>query len=252
MVVRIPSRHQSDGMCMSAPATLMRVVTSPEKYVPKHRAPGAHKRKRDPWGALRTSARSSVALTGIAAVATAGVVGVGVFSSDDDRTSDTSLTAGAATGTAATAEVSHATAKHLADRERSASRSDRRGAKDPVKAAALSTSVGVVTAHTREVSLEDPRGIARALLADFGFADSQFGCLDRLWTKESNWRWNADNPSSSAYGIPQALPGSKMSSAGADWATNPETQIKWGLGYIKARYGTPCAAWAHSQRVGWY
>lgn len=223
-------------------------MTTPEKYVPRHRAPGAHKRKRDPWGALRTSARASVALTGIAAVATAGVVGVGVFTTSDD---EPSLTAGESTGSRA-GTVSAATAERLADRDQSVSRSDRRQAKDPAKAAALSTAVGVVTTHSREVSLEDPRGIARALLPDFGFADSQFNCLDMLWIRESNWRWNADNPSSSAYGIPQALPGSKMSTAGADWETNPETQIKWGLGYIKGRYGNPCAAWGHSQRAGWY
>jgi hypothetical protein len=73
-----------------------------------------------------------------------------------------------------------------------------------------------------------------------------------LWNKESGWRVNAYNSGSGAYGIPQALPGSKMASAGADWQTNAATQIKWGLGYIKGRYGTPCGAWGHSQSVGWY
>lgn len=226
-------------------------MTKPEKYVPKHRAPGAHKRKRDPWGALRTSARSSVALTSIAAaaaIATAGTVGVGVLTGGED---ETTLTAGNATGKA-TGTVAAATAERLADRDEPVSRSDRRAKKDPVKAAALSTESGVVTTHSREVSMEDPRAMARALLPEFGFADSQFNCLDMLWIRESNWRWDADNPTSSAHGIPQALPGSKMATAGADWETNPETQIKWGLGYIKNRYGSPCAAWGHSQRVGWY
>ena len=65
------------------------------------------------------------------------------------------------------------------------------------------------------------------------------------------WRVNAAN-SSGAYGIPQALPGSKMASAGADWQTNPATQIAWGLGYIAGRYGTPCGAWDHSESNGWY
>ncbi|HYH34650.1 MAG TPA: lytic transglycosylase domain-containing protein, partial [Nocardioides sp.] len=73
-----------------------------------------------------------------------------------------------------------------------------------------------------------------------------------LYTRESNWTWNADNPTSSAYGIPQALPGEKMASAGADWETNPVTQIRWGLGYIQDRYGSPCGAWAHSESHGWY
>jgi len=94
--------------------------------------------------------------------------------------------------------------------------------------------------------------IARNMLPDFGFGDDQFGCLVNLWNHESGWRVNAQNRSSGAYGIPQSLPGSKMSSAGSDWRTNPATQIKWGLGYIKGRYGTPCGAWGHFQSKGWY
>ena len=74
----------------------------------------------------------------------------------------------------------------------------------------------------------------------------------QLWTRESNWNVYADNPSSSAYGIPQALPGSKMASAGPDWENNAVTQIKWGLGYIQDRYGSPCAAWGHSESHGFY
>jgi len=89
------------------------------------------------------------------------------------------------------------------------------------------------------------------MLASFGFASSQWGCLDNLWNRESGWVYNAEN-ASGAYGIPQALPGSKMASAGADWLTNPTTQIKWGLGYIKSIYGTPCGAWDHEEADGWY
>jgi hypothetical protein len=98
----------------------------------------------------------------------------------------------------------------------------------------------------------DPRGLARTLVADRGWSSEQFDCLDSLWTKESDWRWDADNPTSSAYGIPQALPGSKMSTAGSDWETNPATQIRWGLGYIDDVYGTPCSAWSHSKSNNWY
>lgn len=82
--------------------------------------------------------------------------------------------------------------------------------------------------------------------------DAEWGCLEKLWQKESGWNERAMNRYSGAYGIPQSLPGAKMASAGADWQTNPATQIKWGLDYIKGRYGSPCNAWAHSQRVGWY
>ena len=98
----------------------------------------------------------------------------------------------------------------------------------------------------------DPKAVGRLLAADRGWGDGQFACLDSLWTKESRWRWNANNGSSGAYGIPQSLPGSKMSSFGSDWATNPVTQIKWGLQYISGRYGTPCGAWAQSQATNWY
>jgi hypothetical protein len=82
--------------------------------------------------------------------------------------------------------------------------------------------------------------------------DAEWGCLEKLWQKESGWNERAMNRYSGAYGIPQSLPGSKMASAGPDWQTNPATQIKWGLGYIKGRYGTPCGAWGHSQARGWY
>ncbi len=101
----------------------------------------------------------------------------------------------------------------------------------------------------------DP-GSAQAYAADAiaarGWSSSEFDCLVALWNKESGWRVNAYNASSGAYGIPQALPGSKMASAGADWETNPATQIEWGLGYIQGRYDAPCGAWAHSQAHGWY
>jgi hypothetical protein len=90
------------------------------------------------------------------------------------------------------------------------------------------------------------------MMSSFGFdPKTQFGCLDNLWTRESGWRYNAEN-ASGAYGIPQALPGSKMASSGADWQTNPATQINWGLGYIKSTYGTPCNAWAFWQANGYY
>lgn len=103
-----------------------------------------------------------------------------------------------------------------------------------------------------ELIASNPRSAARAMAAARGWGGSQFSCLESLWTKESGWKHTADNPSSSAYGIPQALPGSKMASAGSDWRTNPVTQIRWGLGYIAGSYGTPCSAWRHSQANNWY
>ena len=97
-----------------------------------------------------------------------------------------------------------------------------------------------------------PKEVAMNLLPDHGWGESQFSCLEKLWNKESRWRVDADNPSSSAYGIPQALPGNRMAAYGSDWRTNPVTQIKWGLDYIENTYGSPCSAWGHSQVKGWY
>jgi len=93
---------------------------------------------------------------------------------------------------------------------------------------------------------------AYGAVAARGWGEEQYNCLVSLWQKESGWRVNAQNSSSGAYGIPQSLPGSKMATAGADWATNAGTQIEWGLGYISGRYGTPCGAWEKSQASGWY
>jgi hypothetical protein len=95
------------------------------------------------------------------------------------------------------------------------------------------------------------QAIAHGMVLDRGWGEDQYSCLVALWNRESHWNVYAYNPSG-AYGIPQALPGSKMASAGADWQTNPATQITWGLGYITARYGTPCGAWSASQAKGWY
>jgi hypothetical protein len=97
----------------------------------------------------------------------------------------------------------------------------------------------------------NPQQIAAAMLGSYGWSSSQFGCLVSLWNAESGWNVYASNPSG-AYGIPQALPGSKMASAGPDWQSDPTTQIRWGLGYIKSLYGSPCGAWSHEEATGWY
>lgn len=103
-----------------------------------------------------------------------------------------------------------------------------------------------------DVSPGSNRALGFQLMIGFGFAQDQWPYLDALWTRESGWNELADNPTSSAYGIPQSLPGTKMAVVGPDWRTNPDTQIRWGLAYIAARYGNPQGAWAHSQRFGWY
>jgi hypothetical protein len=95
--------------------------------------------------------------------------------------------------------------------------------------------------------------IAYDMLPSFGFSQSsQWSCLEQLWQRESSWNYQAQNPDGGAYGIPQAWPASDMASAGADYLTNPATQIRWGLGYISQRYGTPCGAWDFELANHWY
>jgi hypothetical protein len=103
------------------------------------------------------------------------------------------------------------------------------------------------TPAARPAPQGDPREYARSQLGD-----TQFSCLDAIWSRESDWDPTALNPSSGAYGIPQALPASKMASAGEDWHSNAVTQIRWGISYIHSRYGTPCSAWSFWQSHHWY
>jgi hypothetical protein len=119
----------------------------------------------------------------------------------------------------------------------------------------FTTSEVFVAPTAPAAGIPDPgtaQAIAWQMLQGIGWGQDQFNCLVALWDRESHWNVYAHNTSSGAYGIPQALPGDKMASAGADWATNPATQITWGISYISGRYGTPCGAWAHSEENGWY
>lgn len=207
-----------------------------ETYVPKHRGASARP-------AVKKGLKRGILFSGIAVAATGVAVSSGLVL--DDAEPDSASTAlASAQLTVEPVDVSGRTVD--------VSRSDRRAPVDQTKARALLQDSGGQLTRTRDLARDDPRDVARAMLAEFGWGQSQFGCLDSLWTRESNWNPRADNPSSSAYGIPQALPGSKMSAAGPDWEHNPETQIRWGLGYIQGRYGSPCGAWGHSQSRGWY
>ncbi|ASW56682.1 hypothetical protein CIK06_24775 [Plantactinospora sp. KBS50] len=134
--------------------------------------------------------------------------------------------------------------------KRAADAVSRREDREKAKAAAAKPYTGPIPESCNEYSGVKQTGCA--ILLDTGFDIDQMPCLDKLWTKESHWNYKASNASTGAYGIPQAVPGSKMASVADDWQTNPATQIKWGLGYIKGRYGTPCGAWSHSQSSGWY
>lgn len=125
-------------------------------------------------------------------------------------------------------------------------------AADDAAAAAAAQAAAAAAALASANTVDGAKATARQLASSqYSWGDSQFSCLDSLWTKESGWNYQAYNPSG-ATGIPQALPGSKMASAGGDWQTNAATQIAWGLGYISSVYGTPCSAWSHSQATNWY
>ncbi|MCO6006667.1 lytic transglycosylase domain-containing protein [Actinoallomurus purpureus] len=149
--------------------------------------------------------------------------------------------------------------KELKSRALRAARSEKdrpkllaKGEPVPTKTPTTSPSSGTGGGGGDAVPAGEAQTIARNMLSSFGWSpSSQFSCLVSLWNRESGWRVHAAN-ASGAYGIPQALPGSKMSSAGPDWQNDATTQIKWGLGYIKSRYSTPCGAWGHSQSTGWY
>lgn len=115
------------------------------------------------------------------------------------------------------------------------------------RSAAVARNQGAATASAAEA-----QAYARERCAAYGWSESDYYCLVALWNKESHWNMYAQNRNSGAYGIPQALPGSKMASAGSDYLTNYQTQVNWGLNYIKGRYGNPTVALNHSQRTGWY
>jgi hypothetical protein len=210
----------------------------PEKYAPKHRSA--------PPRRVRTGARNAVYFSGVAVVATGISVSAGVSAKDVPGADGALIKLSAGNG-----QVS---ASDLAAREQSASRSsgDRRQQADSLKAEALTDATGVAKTHTEDLTKADPRTLARALMPLYGLATSEFGCVYNIWNQESHWNVHADNPYSSAYGIPQALPGSKMASAGPDWQNSAETQIRWGLNYIAERYGSACAAWSFKQSHGWY
>ena len=214
-----------------------------DSHAAKHRStPSA------PWHArLRRRVRVVAITTGLAAAATGLAVSTGVFAQPLELD-------GAAAALSSTTTAKNLSQDELAEREERASRStdDRRPEADRSKARALSNASGVAQTKSEDLSDADPRAIARALMPQFGMSSSEFDCLDNIWSQESGWNVHADNPTSSAYGIPQALPGSKMSSAGPNWEDNAETQIRWGLGYIRDRYGSACSAWSYKQGAGWY
>ena len=214
-----------------------------DKHAAKHRSLPV-----TPWHTrLRRRVRTVAITTGIAVAATGLAISTGVFAQPLELD-------GAAAALSTATPAKSLSQDELAEREERASRStdDRRPEADRSKARALSAASGAAQTKSEDLSDADPRALARALMPQFGMPSSEFDCLDNIWSQESGWNVHADNPTSSAYGIPQALPGSKMASAGPNWEDNAETQIRWGLGYIKSRYGSACEAWSYKQGAGWY
>jgi len=225
-------------------------VSKHVKHVPKHRgAPSPVV----PTDAPKRAIRTTLVFSSVAVAATGATVSAGLLSSAPASVGIAAADVGTTAlpdETAAAPEAVQKAAAPARSQVISRAGSDRRAASDPVKAAALAQDEGGAMTVTETLSDDDPRDIARALLGEYGFSADQFGCLDSLWTRESGWSTTADNPSSSAYGIPQAL--TATHDLEADYMTNPVTQIEWGLGYIRDRYGSPCGAWGHSQSTGWY
>lgn len=169
---------------------------------------------------------------------------------DYRKLSGTALTSRISSTVDATTEVADASAtqdKHDADAKAAAAAAAQKAAAE--RAAAAEAARKQAAANT----VAGAKATASSLAASkYGWGSDQFQCLDNLWTKESGWNYQAVNANGGATGIPQALPGSKMATIAADWRTNATTQITWGLQYISASYGTPCAAWAHSQASNFY
>ncbi len=210
--------------------------SSRQKYVPKHRQA---RHRADTHRAPGTVVRRAAALSTLAVAATGvavanGLSGPGLPSSQLRTSAADSLSE---------AELEDRAAATV-------SRSDSRADTDRAKELALAQDQGGAVTRTEDLSKADPRDVALALLPEFGFSSSEFSCLDSLYVSESNWRIDADNPTSSAYGIPQAL--TSMHDLPGDYYTSAEAQIRWGLGYIQDAYGTPCSAWSFKQSNGWY
>lgn len=210
---------------------------SRQKHVPKHRQA---RHRAETHRAPGTVVLRAAALSTVAVTATGVAVAGGVNSPELAPSSQLGASV-----------ADPATKAELEDRAAAtASRSDSRADAVAAKEAELAQDQGRAVTRTEDLSESDPRDIAMALLPEFGFSSDEFSCLDALYVSESNWRIDADNPTSSAFGIPQAL--TSMHDLPADYYTSAEAQIRWGLGYIQDAYGSPCSAWSFKQSNNWY
>jgi hypothetical protein len=215
-------------------------VPRADKYVPTHRNAPAEP-------AIKKSFKKSVVFSGVAVAATGIAVSSGILMKDEAPADSAATTIAAAQADRRDEPIS---AELVSERAEEASRSEHRASLKSADEEALNQKSDRRVTKTEDPSQQDPRDIARELLPEFGFSSSEFSCLDALYVSESDWDMHADNPTSSAYGIPQAL--TETHDLPADYKTNPVTQIRWGLDYIRDSYGTPCAAWNFKQANNWY
>jgi hypothetical protein len=232
--------------------------TRPGKHAARHKAPTAFSRATARI-ASTGGRRTSGTVIALGAVVLAGAAGNGATtayvssgSSPKQAKVDASpprpATAMARERAAEVGDVSRSSATREPLRQALSVRRDHAVEGEP----GATTGTASHTARAASIVPDDPREIAESMLADYGWDSSEMSCLDDLWVSESNWEVDATNPTSGAYGIPQALPAEKMAAAGSDWRTNPATQIEWGLDYIQSSYGTPCSAWEFKQSNDWY
>jgi hypothetical protein len=209
------------------------------KHVPKHRKSRASVSARR---APRRVLRNTVMLSSVAAAATAGVVTTGIAS--------TPVTLGTASKRVSVPEPTEEPTDERTEALRASTPLSRSGGRKDADRAKDRTPKAPESQSEEDLSDADPREIGLALLPEYGFSTDQFDCLDALYVSESDWRVDADNPTSSAYGIPQAL--TSMHDLPPGYMTDPEVQIRWGLEYIKDSYGSPCSAWEFKQSNNWY
>jgi len=229
----------------------------PGKHVARHKAPTAFSRATARMASVG-GRRTSGTVLALGAVVLAGAAGNGATSYLVHSGSSGNRTHADASPPRPKEEMAQRRAAEVGEVSRSQEReplaralSERRHHSADVEPGP-STGTAAHTARAASIVPDDPREIAESMLDDYGWDSSEMSCLDELWVSESNWEVDATNPTSGAYGIPQALPAEKMAAAGPDWRTNPATQIEWGLDYIQDSYGSPCSAWEFKQGNDWY
>jgi hypothetical protein len=236
--------------------------TRPGKHAARHKGPTAFERASHRLSAggssrgLRRTGGTVVALGAVVLAGAAGTNGATIVTAADKPTTSVKPPTDSTTQSPEVSAEARERARRALEATRSQAREERadlrRAEQRDHQAVPAVAQTGSHTAQAESLVPEDPREIAQSMLDDYGWDSTEYECLDQLWISESNWDHTAENPSSGAYGIPQSLPPEKMATAGADWATNPATQIEWGLGYIEDAYGTPCSAWEFKQANNWY